>query len=188
MDLNSITGKRGLVLVGAVALVIYVCFAQFKFLERLPNFANRLARIQEAAGTAYTVETRFRSYSNAWSRIQEDPLIGVGPDPTRAKAYGGWQVHNILLLQWYESGLLALIGMSVILTSIAKTCWLSLKNSQSYQQFRMSLSLLLSFVAFGVNTMAMPEVHHRDAWVFAALPLALASAGPWRSLPAKVGG
>jgi len=146
---------------------------RFQSVHRLPNIYERLESLRQRSGGGYTVGTRLRTYRAAWERIGNDPFVGVGLDEKSARAADNWEVHNMLLLQWYEGGILSFLGITIIVYAVWSLTWMSLVRSDNYVAFRISLALYLSFIAFFIYAMTTPESRHRDAWLFAALPVAM---------------
>ena len=87
--------------VAGVALV-FVAGATGDPVERI----KRVTSAEEAAaGTGGSVYTRLEGYDEAWSRIAEQPLIGVGLDEASSVAVlGPKAVHNMLINQWFTAG------------------------------------------------------------------------------------
>lgn len=72
----------------------------------------------ESDGVA-SLGIRQQTYAFAWDYIQQDPLVGVGMDPTNQGTFNGITVvHNYVLRAWYQGGLalvLAIAGISLLL-------------------------------------------------------------------------
>jgi len=157
-----------LVIVAGIALVL-----RFQSIHNIPTLIDRVQNVQEKSGNTYTVGTRIETYEAALRGIGENPFVGVGLDEKSAAATEGRLVHNMLLLQWYEGGVLSFLGLLIIFATIGAIGWRTAREAVSYPEFRICIALLFSFIAFVVNSMASPEAHHRDAWMFAALLVAM---------------
>jgi O-antigen ligase len=141
--------------------------------RHIPTFVDRIENLSDRSGNGQTVYERVRTYKAAWRYIRQSPLIGVGLDPQSSKADENRGVHNMILLQWYEGGIISALGILTIFGLVWSVIWRTALDSVSYREFRLSISILFSFVAFFVYAMSTSEAHHRDAWMFAVLPLVM---------------
>ena len=93
--------------------LIFIAGATGDPVERI----KRVTSAEEAAaGTGGSVYTRLEGYDEAWSRLTEQPLIGVGLDEASSVAVLGPNlVHNMLINQWFTAGILGLIGIVIII-------------------------------------------------------------------------
>lgn len=171
--------RPGIIKKPAVAVSILLIIAalgyalRFQSVHRIPTFVDRIQNLQEKSGSSYTVGTRIKTYKAAWQKISEDPFVGVGLDPQSSRVNQEWNVHNMLLLQWYEGGILSFLSIVVVFGTVWIIGWRTAGESVSSSEFRICIAMLFSFVAFFVFAMTAPEAHHRDAWMFAPLPLAM---------------
>ena len=138
---------------------------------------ERLKRVtsseEAAAGTGGSVYTRLEGYDEAWSRIAEQPLIGVGLDEASSVAVLGPKlVHNMLINQWFTAGILGLLGIVIIITGVVLTATRLMRASVDEVR-ALSTALLASIVAFVVFGMGEPILFVRYGWFPAALLVAL---------------
>jgi O-antigen ligase len=144
-------------------------------LQNLPNFVDRLEHLNDLRSRNDSMDARMATYRAAWEEVREEPLVGVGLDPASATTQAGNEVHNILLINWYEGGIFALIGIIIVLVSIAWLDWIDAIHAATYQQWWLAIALILAYLAFIVDAMTGPVTHTRDIWTFGALALALYS-------------
>jgi O-antigen ligase len=116
-----------------------------------------------------TVTSRAEVATEAWSLIQESPLVGVSGDMS-GKARSGHQVHNILLTAWYEAGLLGLGAITLMLGAPL----LALLSVRRRIRFNSAVvrGLTGSYLSFLVLCMVQPILLQRYAWVAPWLLLA----------------
>jgi hypothetical protein len=132
---------------------------------------QRFSTLSEPGSNLNTVTSRVDTYLSALDEIGTNPLVGVGlGQATRT----GWVVHNLFLLQWYESGVFAFVGIAMI---VAVVLWaglyLTTRAVRVWPTFHLAPTLLASFVAFIVLGMGQPVYFNRFGWVSAALLMAL---------------
>ena len=108
--------------------------------EALPSYQIRAMLIEEA-----------------WNRVQQSPLIGLGSGRYQSYSAFGIPVHNTYLLLWSEGGLLSLLGIVgfgviPIIFALSKK-FLIKKNSMRRVLIPiMSLSILLFLLNISSNT------------------------------------
>ena len=73
-------------------------------LDRLTDVADQKLYYETSA-------SRLEVYRLAWKSILKNPLVGVGTGPYAGMTETGDSVHNIILLNWYESGVFGLLGI-----------------------------------------------------------------------------
>lgn len=139
------------------------------------NVISRLYDINEQGFYLYTIESRLETYSAAWNVIKAKPLIGVGLGPDVGLTKTGYMVHNIFLLNWYESGLLGLIGMIIFITSIILLSFKGIKNPKNKEEETIGAALFSSFIGFMIIGLAQPIYYERYGWISAALLISLYS-------------
>lgn len=144
-----------------------------------PSPIDRIERVTSAeeagAGTGGTVYTRIEGYSLAWSRVVEQPLVGVGLDPESSlDILEGHSVHNLLLGPWFTAGVLGLIGIVMLIAS-AFTTGLRVLRHSPLQDRSFAAALLASLAAFIQHGMGEPILFVRYGWFPTALLIALYS-------------
>lgn len=117
----SRAGMRTL-LVGFACIMGVVIIALTVGFDPSVLFAPVSHRIDVVTGESDGVASlgiRQQTYAFAWDYIQQDPLVGVGMDPTNQGTFNGITVvHNYILRAWYQGGLalvLAIAGISLLL-------------------------------------------------------------------------
>lgn len=117
--------------VGGIALGVVLAYllglaALGSHAGKLNLFARLHATTTQGSG-ANTISTRQATWDNAWAGIERSPVWGHGLDPVSATTYYdpylaeptglgsnpfpvGYTTHNVVLLFWYEGGILWLAG------------------------------------------------------------------------------
>jgi O-antigen ligase len=166
------TGAR-LVAVVIVGTALLVTTGASSVVDPLRRIERVTSAEEAAAGTGGSLYTRLEGYEEAWARIREQPLIGVGLDELSSQAVLGPKlVHNMLINQWFSGGILALVGIVVIIGGVALT-GLRVVRSSVLEERAFSIALLGSVGAFVVFGMGEPILFVRYGWFPAALLIAL---------------
>ncbi len=139
------------------------------------SFLSRIYEISNDGFGLYTLQSRINTYSAAWETIRNNPLLGVGLGPDVGLTETGYAVHNVLLLNWFQSGLFGLMGMLIILGSIALEAYKGIKDPRRKPQQMLGIALFSSYIAFIVLGIAQPIYYNRFGWISAALLMALNS-------------
>lgn len=115
-----------------------------------------------------SVCSRFDGYREAWDAIGDSPIVGAGMTGVTA---AGNPVHNILLAAWFEAGLFGLVGIIIILGSVATTGMSAIRGARSPEEWAVCVALLGSFLSFLVIAMVQPVLFERYGWIGAGLLL-----------------
>jgi O-antigen ligase len=142
-----------------------------------PSPVDRIQRVTSAeeagTGTGGTIYTRLEGYSVAWSRIVEQPLVGVGLDlESSEEALGRHTVHNLILGPWFTAGVLGVVGIVMLIVGALATGLRVLRNTPP-QHRSFTAALLASLVAFIEHAMGEPILFVRYGWFPTALLIAL---------------
>lgn len=122
----------------------------------LNSLGARLERFARGGAEYETAASRLNSFDNSWRIVSENPFIGhrmVGELP-----------HNFLLFAWHHGGVLALIGVSILVASIL-TGLLRLYAAK----WRSSLipgAMLTACVVFILAISLSPPAVRRSTWAF----------------------
>ena len=135
-------------------------------LDRLTDVAEQKLYYEASA-------SRLEAYRLAWKSISKNPLVGVGMGPYAGITETGDAVHNVILLNWYESGVFGLIGIMLILLLLILISVYVIRTSKSENERLLSVSLFASYIAFLVIGMAQPIYFKRWGWISAALIMVL---------------
>ena len=120
-----------------------------------PMLIARLIQLKEKTLDFETLRLRFRYYQTTWDSISQNIFVGVGVGHWNGSYETGELVHNLLLGSWYEGGLLALIGIVIVLGGLLKI-GINVIQSTDRQISLMGISLFSAFCAFLVLGMAQP--------------------------------
>jgi O-antigen ligase len=155
--------------VGAVALVLASPLIGTSAVTRFSTATSSFAPNNQD-----TLNTRLRTYKAAWHRIEQSPLLGSGLDLPSAQIYdpqsgNSFQVHNLFLGRLYDSGILGLAGILVLVTCLGVAGWrLVISSPDRY----LSLALFAGFVAYVAADMSEPSLYKRYSLVPAFLIIA----------------
>ncbi|MDQ6898005.1 MAG: hypothetical protein M3072_00575 [Candidatus Dormibacteraeota bacterium] len=139
-------------------------------ISRIPAVVGNV-NPQEATGLA-----RLDVDRQAAAAIVEQPLLGNGLDDDSAFQQAGGLVHNMLLGAWFGGGLPAMVGVLMVLGSVALVARSVTRDAGSNQERVMALSLTASLLSFVVFGMTAPILYVRYGWVPGALLIALRAA------------
>jgi O-antigen ligase len=160
-------------LAASLTAILLVCvFLGQSRLDAQTPFA-RFGRVTSMdGGRDATLHSRLITDRAAWDVVNRNPFIGAGLDGVSSYTVTGMQVHNLLLGSWFQSGLLGLIGMLLMLIAIARYAWHSLAAAANREEYSTAVALAASLVAFAAFSMSSPGLYQRHAWVAAALCIA----------------
>jgi O-antigen ligase len=82
---------------------------------------DRLGNIAEQKLYYETSASRLEVYRLAWESISNNPVVGVGMGPYAGITETGDAVHNVILLNWYESGVL--VAWCIDNIWVVDYCW-----------------------------------------------------------------
>jgi O-antigen ligase len=139
------------------------------------SILNRLCDISDDGLSSITLQTRLHTYAAAWEVISENPYFGVGLGPKVGLTETGFVVHNIILLNWFESGLFGFFGILLIFFAIAFEGYKGIRDTKLKHIKMLGTALFSSYTAFLVLGIAQPIYYKRFGWISAALLLALYS-------------
>jgi len=134
---------------------------------------SRATQSDAPRATGGTLYARIDAYRAAWSRIREEPFIGVGLDPASSVERIGVQVHNVVLLPWYTAGVLGLLGIWILIGSLVGVGFRVVRCARTADERLLALSLYASFLTFVVFAMSEPILFVRYGWAPVAFLLAL---------------
>ncbi len=167
-------GRRKLA-IGMAALVIGLAILTIGVATPEEGATTLSERISEVRGSNGTVAARFDGFEVAWTRIGENPFVGVGFEfePLRAGGDISDVIHNAFLNTWYQGGLLALIGLLFIIVSCLRAGVQATVGATTPRERMLAGSLVGSFAAYLAFGLAQPTLYVRYGWVPVALVLAL---------------
>jgi O-antigen ligase len=136
---------------------------------------SRVYNISDDGFSSLTLQTRLDTYAAAWEQISKNPFIGIGLGPNIGITKTGYVVHNIFLLNWFESGLFGILGILIILGAVVIISFRGIRDPQKKAVHIIGIALFSSFIAFLVLGIAQPIYYKRFGWISAALLLSLYS-------------
>jgi hypothetical protein len=135
-----------------------------------------LERLSQATGGGRddqnTVDTRFRTYRVAIAGIRENPWIGSGLDEQSGTTVLGLGAHNLLLLAWFQGGVLVLTAEVLALTTAARRAWRRPREADEVRE-----TVIAAFAAGIAFSMTAPTFYNRYFWL---PPLCLMLLDSWR--------
>lgn len=141
LSLSQFTIKKFVILCISVASFLTVIAIHDSY-EKV-SIISRLYDISEDGFSLSTLQTRMDTYSAAWEAIKDNPFIGVGLGPNVGVTKTGYVVHNIFLLNWFESGLFGLLGMLLVIFTIATMAYKGIKDPYHRQKRALGIALFL---------------------------------------------
>ena len=139
-----------------------------------PMLLTRLVQLKEKAFGFKTLKYKKTDFQMAWNSIAQNFMVGVGMGPLNGKTDTGRLVHNMLFVYWYEGGLLAFLGITLLVGAIAKRGILILKIP-NLQPRLLGVSIVSAYTVFLVLALGQPIYYKRMAWFPALLLLSLYS-------------
>jgi O-antigen/teichoic acid export membrane protein/O-antigen ligase len=168
----------------AAAVVLFSVFAA-GLNEYWQSPIERLTTSSERSGRAdSTLFTRFDSYQAAMETIEASPLVGVGLAAKPPVTSTGSGVHNMFLATWYQAGLVAALGLILIVGAALAMGWRALTAARDPADRTLAAALFAALLAFLVFGQAQQVLFQRYGWVSVALIVAL-RAGQLRSASAS---
>ncbi len=157
----------------AAAVVLFSVFAA-GLNEYWQSPIERLTTSSERSGRAdSTLFTRFDSYEAALETIESSPMVGVGLAPKPPVTATGSGVHNMFLATWYQAGLIAALGLVLIVGAALAMAWRALTATRDASERTMAAALFAALLAFLVFGQAQQVLFQRYGWVSVALIVAL---------------
>lgn len=160
--------KRGAMVAILLGTAFWIASAFYTII--VPTAKTPWDRVADTTGRGEgisTVEQRQLTWSAAWQGIQNRPFAGHGLDPQSGETYGGMLAHNILLLCWYQGGIILLLAVLAILFVASKRILAaSLYGKQNIQ----AVVVIGAFTSALVGAMTGPQLYDRWFW----LPVLLA--------------
>ena len=144
----------------------------------LDSEVQRINTVTDPTSSTATGPGRLLLDQRAVSVIAQSPLYGAGLDGLSSEeAMGGIGVHNMLLFAGVGGGILAMIGMVMILASVMALGFRILRQTarEDGRSSGLAAILLASYVAFLVDGASAPILYIRYGWMAAAILVALRS-------------
>ena len=144
---------------------------------------QRLEAVLAPADPNASLNGRIKNDEATLQSIRKSPLIGIGLDSKSAddKLVGfgfrrGLGVHNFFLAAWLGGGLVALLGLLLIVGFILRLGYQTIRStSHDPESNRLAIALTIAFVTYMVFGIVSPTLYLRYGWVSAALLIALAN-------------
>jgi hypothetical protein len=164
--------KSRLVALLLVPLLAVVGYAGSVRLQTSEFDVSPLERIRVTTGggrerESNTLSVRLETDRAAVRGILDQPLFGRGLDEGSAPVYRKFATHNMLLLSWYQGGLLVFVGVMIMLSSIAAVVLRATPRST------LGPPLLASLASAFVFAMTSPLLYARYLWFPGMLVIAL---------------
>jgi len=159
------------ILLVAVIAATALAVIQLQIREGAPTPLQRVQQVRQEGGS---VSSRLDTYRLVIPRIEHDPLIGagMGAEADANQSNLGF-AHNSLLGAWYQGGLLALLGLLLVLASLIVTALDARRRAVDGRDRLLCTALLACLLAYLAWVMGAPALFERYGWVPAALVLAV---------------
>lgn len=156
-----------------IAVVIVAIGSFFVLSTTHVKVATTFARLGQASNIqgspGATLTIRLSTYSAALHQIADDPIIGTGLTTASKNVVDGYDVHNMLLKSWYDAGVVAFIGVLVLLVSVLKTVPWLLRRVTAIADRQQAAAFGSAFLVFIVFALFNPILYKRYGWVIAVL-------------------
>jgi O-antigen ligase len=172
-------GRSQLVKLGVVGLAGLVAVT-LQSLRKGVTPWSRITTVLSANNPTASFYTRLQSDGAALSAVLRRPIFGAGLDSATAIKVTGNLVHNMFLGAWFGAGILGLIGIILVVVSVARAGAQVLKAATDERWRALILSMLASFITFLVVSMGEPILYQRFAWIPASMLLVV-----WAQRPAS---
>jgi O-antigen ligase len=166
-------GRRSLAtMLGLAALFVMVAGAAVQLGLVLPG--ARIASVLSGPDDPYaTFYLRLQTFGQAWQWIGASPVFGAGFDTASATSSTVGLVHNVLIATWFQGGVLALMGIVLVLLAAARTAWRAWVGSKTREGQRLAAALLASVGSAIAFSMGNPILFQRYVWAPVFLAIAL---------------
>lgn len=161
-------GMRRLVAIAILLVGVYVAGVALEGNGNGGENLNPLARIEQTtgSGTGYnTVSPRIQTLKNAWTGIQQSPIIGHGVDQVSLLVYydpylaTDYPAHDFPLLVWYGGGIFMLFGVAIAMATAFRRV---LRRGRRDPTRDMILTGIVVVLFFSLQS---PELFDRWLWL-----------------------
>lgn len=160
-----------LVVAGAVAGVFLLFTSDLPVAERLTGFADGTSNLDDS------LASRSAANSEIINDFDHYLLVGIGPFVEEAVGRGNIvsngkphnHVHNMHLKMLYEAGLPAMIGLWIIIVTMARQACRLVVSTRGTDLYPIALGIFGGFVAANVSSMFGPTAFARHFWLSFAL-------------------
>ena len=163
------------VIITSIACLLFFIAVSVQSHYKKVSILSRLYNISADGFSSVTLQTRMDTYAAAWEVIKNNPLLGVGMGPDVGSTKTGYVVHNIFLLNWFETGFFGLLGILLIHCAITLYAYRGLMDPHMKQERVIGAALFSSYIAFLALGIAQPIYYKRFGWIPALLIIALYS-------------
>jgi O-antigen ligase len=187
--LSGVTRKQ-LAAVAVVAATIIVAVG-LQSAVKAQSPLQRLEAVLAPKDPNASMNGRIRIDKATLELIRQSPVVGIGLDSKSADdklaTFGfrrGLGAHNFFLAAWLGGGVLALLGLLLIVGFILRLGYQTVRSTTNDPEYsRLAIALTIAFITYMVFGIVSPTLYLRYGWVSAALLIALANL---RRLPGTV--
>jgi|TARA_B100000315_G_scaffold260167_1_gene319656 O-antigen ligase len=155
---NKIQLRSILVLLGMSIFVFSIVYnLDDEFFSRPFERYSTILQVERSASSM----ERLKIIDKGFNIINNDPLIGLGMD--NSHLYTKIVVHNPILLTWVESGIIGMIGFSMLYVILLYFGYLSFKKKFFGNQLFVALAIIMLMMFFG--DMFMANSYKRVLWL-----------------------
>jgi O-antigen ligase len=118
------------------------------------------------------VASRLYQFEDALRESFQNPLIGTGLARSELQV-GNHVIHNTFLMMFRSGGLLALMGVVIILGDLIRKGLVTYDQAESLKSKGLAVGLLTGVIGLILDALVEPVLYQRMYWVPSALLLAL---------------
>jgi O-antigen ligase len=178
--LSGVTRKQIAAVAVVAATIILAVGLQSAVRAQSP--LQRLEAVLAPKDPNASLNGRIRIDKATLELIRESPLVGIGLDSKSADdkllRFGfrkGQGAHNFFLAAWLGGGVLALLGLLLIVGYILRLGYQTVRSTSNDPEYsRLAIALTIAFITYMVFGIVSPTLYLRYGWVSAALLIALA--------------
>ncbi|MCX7071013.1 MAG: O-antigen ligase family protein [Gammaproteobacteria bacterium] len=169
-----LTGRTrlGLILAGIGAAVLVAVGVLLETASVELSAVADLYALSEG-GKGGTFAERIDTFVAAWEEISAQPLLGVGTVAGGRLTRVGLATHNVLLGAWFETGVLGMLSLLLILLAAFWISRRALQLAVDREVRNLVAALVGAEVAFSIYSMTAPGLYQRYGWISVALIFAM---------------
>ena len=193
---GSRTGMIGLM----TAIIFFLAFIEMRrkwlviaggivgFLLAAVIFDLPLARIflNRGAGAQGTIDFRILQWQTAWTMFERHPILGVGPGnfmteyhryhydfPSHDKVLVVGPLHNAILNQMAESGLIGLFLLLMLMAAVLLTLYIVRVRSPDPFLRNAAVAVMAAFAGWSAGLLFYPSFLDEQGWILMGIAMGL---------------
>jgi hypothetical protein len=160
-----------LVIAGAVVGMFLLFTSDLPVAERLTGFADGTSNLDDSLASRSAANSEIINDFDDYLLVGIGPYVeeAVGPSNIVSNGKPHNHVHNMHLKMLYEAGLPAMIGLWIIVITVAHQACRLVVSTRGTDLYPVALGVLGGFVAANVSSMFGPTAFARHFWLSYAL-------------------